>query len=72
MIDKEKLLTVNSYAGLIKKTTQYVYYLLKKGEINGEKIDGVQFVVDDFKSEKLVVKANSKLIKIKPVLDSLK
>lgn len=44
-IDKSKLLTIRTYADRQGVSTQYVYRLIKEGQLPSEEIDGVKFVV---------------------------
>ena len=50
-IDSTKLLTVSTFANEKGLTRQHVYRLIKNGEINGLKIDGIQFVIMDEKAK---------------------
>lgn len=43
-IEKSKLLRISTYAARNGYSTQWVYKLIKSGELKCEEIDGVKFV----------------------------
>ena len=49
-IDPTKLQTVTNFSKSLGYTRQHVYRLLNSGEINGLKIDGIQFIIIDEKA----------------------
>ena len=59
LVDISKLITVSKFARKINKTSQGVYYLIKQKQLDYEKIDGVWFVVLNFKSESWIKHAKT-------------